>query len=42
MIANKRCPECGGEMMEHRFNGRVYYICKRCRKEFVVSEAFLF
>lgn len=36
MIANKRCPECGGEMIHHEFNGRVYYICKNCRKELVV------
>jgi len=36
MIANKRCPECGREMVHHEFNGRVYYICKNCGKELVV------
>jgi len=40
MIAN-RCPECGGEMIKHEFNGRVYYLCKNCGKEIVVPASFL-
>ncbi len=37
MIA-KRCPECGGEMIGHRYNGRLYYICKNCNKELIIPE----
>jgi transposase-like protein len=34
----EKCPECGSEVRHHRFNGRVYYVCKRCRKEFIIPE----
>lgn len=43
MIANikMRCPECGGEMIQHVFKDRVYYICKKCGKEMVVPLSFI-
>jgi len=37
----KRCPECGGVMLEHKFNGRIYYVCKNCKKELVIPEIAL-
>jgi len=34
----KKCPECGGEMVRHMFEGTVYYLCDRCSGEQIISE----
>lgn len=35
-MMTKRCPECGAEMLHHKYGDRVYYVCKRCGKELVI------
>lgn len=33
----QRCPGCGGALIHHSFNERVYMVCSRCDREIQVS-----